>query len=232
MPLYPSWWDIALRLGFTLLAGALLGANREARGQAAGLRTTMLVGLAAAVAAIQMNLLLPVAGKTGASFSVMDVARLPLGILSGIGFIGAGAILRRGELVVGVTTAATLWTITVIGLCFGGGQIALGVLATVLAAAILWWLKALDRRFTRVHRARLRMTVAPGTDITAFSRELLPGPYRCSLADVTDEQARILLIYDVKWHQAHGETPLALIAELRARPGVGSVSWVTMTKFD
>jgi len=67
----------------------------------------MLVGLAASVAMIQANLLLPVAGKTSASFGVMDLMRLPLGILTGVGFIGAGAILKRGDLVTGMTTAAT-----------------------------------------------------------------------------------------------------------------------------
>ena len=49
--------------------------------------------------------------------------RLPLGILSGVGFIGAGAILRRGDTVRGVTTAATIWLVTVVGRCFGGGQL-------------------------------------------------------------------------------------------------------------
>jgi putative Mg2+ transporter-C (MgtC) family protein len=56
-----------------------------------------------------------------------DLMRLPLGILIGVGFIGGGAILRRDDIVVGVTTAATLWLVTVIGLCLGGGQLALGL---------------------------------------------------------------------------------------------------------
>ena len=52
--------------------------------------------------------------------------RLPLGILTGVGFIGGGAILKKGGSITGVTTAATLWIATVIGLCLGGGQLALG----------------------------------------------------------------------------------------------------------
>jgi uncharacterized membrane protein YhiD involved in acid resistance len=91
----------------SVVAGALIGANRERRRHPAGLRTTTLVSLAAAVAMIQANLLLPQAGKTADSFSVMDILRFPLGILSGIGFIGAGAILKKGDSVQGVTTAAT-----------------------------------------------------------------------------------------------------------------------------
>jgi len=80
----------------TLIAGAVIGFNREARGHAAGLRTTILVGLAAAVAMIQANVLLTVGGKTSDSFGVMDLMRLPLGILTGVGFIGAGAMPHYG----------------------------------------------------------------------------------------------------------------------------------------
>ena len=65
-------------------------------------------------------------GKAPDSFVVLDLMRLPLGILTGVGFIGGG-ILKRGDSIQGVTTAATLWFVTVIGLCFGGGQNELGV---------------------------------------------------------------------------------------------------------
>ena len=90
---------------------------------------------------IEANLLLDVTGKTSASFSVMDTLRFPLGILSGIGFIGAGAIVRRGRLVTGVTTAATLWLVTVIGLIVGGGYIELGLLLTAIPLVVLFVLK-------------------------------------------------------------------------------------------
>jgi putative Mg2+ transporter-C (MgtC) family protein len=155
MPLYPSWEDIAVRLVLTMMAGAVIGFNRGARGHAAGFRTTILVGLAASVAMIQANILLPLAGKTPESFAVMDLMRLPLGILTGVGFIGGGAIFKRGDLVTGVTTAATLWVMTVIGLCLGGGQLDLGIGATVLAVATLWALKWVDTHIPREHRAML-----------------------------------------------------------------------------
>jgi putative Mg2+ transporter-C (MgtC) family protein len=71
MPLYPSWPDIAVRHRI----------NRGARGEAAGLRTTILVALAASLAMIQANILLSISGRTNASFGVMDLMRLPLGIL-------------------------------------------------------------------------------------------------------------------------------------------------------
>src|SRR5260221_11914599 len=122
MTLSPAWTEIALRLVLTMLAGGIIGFNRGARGHAAGFRTTILVGLAASLAMILTNIFLATGGKTQESFAVMDPMRLPLGILTGVGFIGAGTIVRKGDIVTGGTTAATWGLTTVIGRCFGGGQ--------------------------------------------------------------------------------------------------------------
>jgi len=158
MPLEPTWPDIAIRLVLTMLACGVIGLNRGARGHAAGFRTTILVGLAASVAMIQANILLSIDGKTPGSFAVMDLMRLPLGILTGVGFIGGGTILKKGDLVTGVTTAATLWLVTVIGLCLGGGQLILGIAATLLGVLTLWALKWIDIIIPREHRAKLVVT--------------------------------------------------------------------------
>ena len=109
------WTDMVLRLALTVIAGLVIGFNRSEHGKAAGMRTNVLVCLAASAAMLQVNLLLPMAGRPSDSFVMNDLMRLPLGILTGVGFIGGGAILRRGDMVVGVTTAATLWLVTVIG---------------------------------------------------------------------------------------------------------------------
>ncbi len=87
------------------------------------------------------NWLLNIVGKQLTSFIVLDLMRLPLGILTGVGFIGGGAILKRGESVSGLTTAATLWFVTVIGLVFGGGQLWLGAGGAVLGYGILHGLR-------------------------------------------------------------------------------------------
>src|SRR3979490_2187973 len=144
MPLTLGWREIALRLALSLIAGVLIGLDRGERGRPAGLRTTLLVCLAASVTMIQANLLLGTSGKPANSFVTLDLMRLPLGILTGMGFIGGGAILRRDGLVLGVTTAATLWLATVIGLCFGGGQIGLGVAASILAMLVLSGMRSFD----------------------------------------------------------------------------------------
>lgn len=174
MSLALSWTDIAIRLSLTVVASALIGLDRESGGHNAGLRTTLLVGLAAAVAMIQANMLLPVDGKTSGAFSVLDLMRLPLGILTGVGFIGGGAILKRGNLVSGITTAGTLWITTVIGLCFGGGQLGLGGIATALTLATLVLLKRVDAAIPRNHQARAvldKLSITSYSELTAILKD-------------------------------------------------------------
>jgi putative Mg2+ transporter-C (MgtC) family protein len=155
MSLNLGWQEIAVRLLLTVLAGLLIGYDRTEHGKAAGMRTTLLVCLAASVAMIQVNLLLPTAGRPSDSFVMNDLMRLPLGILTGVGFIGGGAIIRRDDIAVGVTTAATLWCVTVIGLCLGGGQIALGATVTAIGLIALWALQWIEMRLSRERRACL-----------------------------------------------------------------------------
>ena len=144
MPLHLTWQQIALRLALASIASLIIGLNRDEHGNPAGVRTTMLVCLAATLSMLQVNLLLTIAGKSPTSFVVMDLMRLPLGILSGIGFIGAGVIIKRDNGVSGVTTAATIWFVTVLGLLFGGGNLYLGIAASLIAFAILWALKVME----------------------------------------------------------------------------------------
>jgi putative Mg2+ transporter-C (MgtC) family protein len=211
MPLEPTWQDLGLRLLLTLCAGTLLGLNREVQGHAAGLRTSLLIALAASASMISANLLLAVAGKPQDSFVTLDLMRLPLGILTGVGFIGGGAILKRGNLVSGVTTAATLWMLTVIGLCFGAGQLALGGAATVLAALVLWAFKWFDLRLPRNHRARLviaaaDLSFAAPPDLNALIR---PAGYRARLLEQAraspDKSSR--LTFEIQWTRPGEPSP-------------------------
>jgi putative Mg2+ transporter-C (MgtC) family protein len=190
MPLHPSLQDIALRLALTLVASALIGFDRGVRGHAAGLRTTMLVGLAAALAMIQANLLLPVDGKSSGSFGVLDLMRMPLGILTGVGFIGGGAILKKGDVVSGLTTAATLWLTTVVGLCFGGGQNGLGIAGTVLALIALFALKSAEAHMAREHRARLIIRAIWGASPAALPAQISALKCRAHLQAQTEEEGR------------------------------------------
>src|SRR3954467_13173280 len=112
--------DILLRLGAAFLASFIIGWERQSHGRPAGLRTTILSCVAAAVAMVISELVFVQAGAMpGVSSWRPDPARLGAGILTGIGFLGGGAILKHSDYVLGVTTAATLWFTTVVGLAFG-----------------------------------------------------------------------------------------------------------------
>jgi len=231
MPLEPTWTDIALRLLLTMLAGAIIGFDRGARGHAAGFRTTILVALAAAIAMIQANILLPLAGKTSESFSVMDLMRLPLGILTGVGFIGAGTIVRKGDLVTGVTTAATLWLVTVIGLCFGGGQLALGAAATALAVVTLWILKWVEIKLPREHRAVLVLACEPSWGVlNEVPAMLRPMKFRARFQEQRRRTGsdKAEYVFELSWRRPeHAIPPLDLLRSLDERFEVASFEVTT-----
>jgi putative Mg2+ transporter-C (MgtC) family protein len=190
----------------------------------------MLVCLAATLAMLQVNLLLPLAGKLSSSFVVMDLMRLPLGILSGIGFIGAGVILKQNGNVSGVTTAATIWLVTVLGLLFGGGNLYLGISGSVVAFIILWALKAVEKYLPREHHGFLQLSLSPeGPSETDLRRQLLSGEISIVHWNPLYAPAPVLtaLECEVKWTDRNLRTPEtpAAIDRLRSFPGVVSLSW-------
>lgn len=231
MPLTVEWHDMALRLALTVAAGALFGINRSERGRAAGLVTTVLVCLAASVAMIQTNLLLCTAGRTDDSFASLDILRLPLGILTGMGFIGGGVILRRGEMIRGVTTAATLWLVTIIGLCFVGGQIALGLTASALGLGALGGLKKLEARMSQDRRARLILNCAEdGPTEEEVRGQLSAAGCKITSWSVTYNAAkdapRRTFRCEVEWHGGRSDVqPPAALDQLARRPGVLRLRW-------
>lgn len=156
-----TWVDVAIRLGLATLAGVLVGYNREARSQAAGLRTTTLVCVAACLSLVLANLMIQRPLEVSDDILRMDVMRLPLGVLTGIGFIGAGAIVRRDDVVVGVATAATLWFMTMVGLVFGAGELVLGSAVTLVGLLALWVLEWADLTIHRRFRAILHICAEP-----------------------------------------------------------------------
>jgi putative Mg2+ transporter-C (MgtC) family protein len=226
VPVSLSTQDIILRLLAAALAGALVGIDRGARGRTAGLRTTILVCLAAAGAMIEANLMLGVDGKTGSSFTQMDALRFPLGILTGIGFIGAGAILRRGDTVAGVTTAATMWLVTVIGLAIGGGYYMLGAALVILALLVLSVLIHAERTLPRDRIARLTVETAKDSAVEDDLRQaILKAGYRITLFSLDVRDVRHLR-WTVKWRSSEGpENSPPLLRHLQQLPGVTAVAW-------
>lgn len=121
---------VVIRLGMAMLLGAIIGYEREAAGKAAGLRTHMLVALGSA-----MFVLVPLQ----AGVPLADMSRVLQGIASGIGFLGAGAIIKLNseESIKGLTTAASIWMVSAIGVAAGMGREATALLATIFTLVIL-----------------------------------------------------------------------------------------------
>jgi len=234
MPLALTWFEIAIRLLCTVVAGALIGLNRSEHGRAAGLRTSILVCLAACIAMLQVNLLLPLAGRTSNSFVMNDLMRLPLGILSGMGFIGAGAIVHRDNFVVGVTTAATMWFLTVIGLCFGGGQVALGLVGTVLGLLLLTVLKFVEDRMKQDHQGKLLIvTGVAGPEEDEIRAILENDGFRissCAFSQAQDAGNRELTC-ELRWRATPDETRVPeSVRQLTAREGVVRIVWTPQAR--
>ncbi|MGH7489023.1 MAG: MgtC/SapB family protein [bacterium] len=217
-----------------ILAGVLVGWNRSEHGHAAGLRTTILVSLAACVAMIQVNLLLPIAGKPSSSFVMLDLMRLPLGILSGMGFIGAGAIVRRDNFVTGVTTAATMWFVTVIGLCFGGGQLMLGLVGLAIGMIVLEGLKAAENRMKQEHQGKLSIVAdssGPGEEEIRASIEKDGLKISSCALSMTPGAGNRELSCDLRWRAAALESKIpAVVHTLAKRPGVIRIAWTPQAR--
>lgn len=123
--------EVFLRLLVAAFLGALIGLDRERQNQPAGLRTHIILVTGAALAmtlSINMSMQFKALAPNG------DPSRLAAQVLSGIGFLGAGAILRYGTSIKGLTTATSLWTMAVVGLAVGAGYIWVAVGTTVFFA--------------------------------------------------------------------------------------------------
>jgi len=122
--------EMVLRLLLAATLGAIIGYQRERAAKPAGLRTHVLISVGAA--------LFTVASLYGFG-AVADPARVAAGIVAGIGFIGAGAIMRRDEgLIAGLTTAATIWAVAAIGLAAGAGLYLVSAVTTVIILIVLY----------------------------------------------------------------------------------------------
>jgi len=139
-----NWPDDVLCIVLAVVFGGAIGLEREIRGKAAGLRTNVLICLGAAVFTMisrQMG-----AGQEGA------MTRIAAGVVTGVGFLGAGAIIRERSGVHGLTTAATIWLVASVGMACGAGFYTLAVISTVFAVVVLIGLAELEKPLGRIRK--------------------------------------------------------------------------------
>ncbi len=130
--------DLLVRILIAALLGGLIGLERDIHGRAAGLRTHLLVSMGAAVFMIMSELVASLyPNAIDGSMKASDPGRIAAQVVTGIGFLGAGAILKEGFTVRGLTTAACLWIVAAIGLAAGGGYYVIAITTTLVALLAL-----------------------------------------------------------------------------------------------
>jgi len=219
------------RVGLAFLAGSVLGIERERRGRAAGLRTTLLLCLAAcAVMLVSDHYYWQSVALAGANSWHPDPMRLAAGLLSGMGFLGAGVILHlRRDITRGVTTATTLWLATVVGLCFGAGAHGVGLLTTGLALVVLWWMPRLEWGIHRDRFGEVIVLYSRGTiPVEALSKRIEGHGVFIKHLDWREEPERgeRRIRFEIKFKQSQMPVlPRRLIDDLSALPGMRLVHW-------
>jgi putative Mg2+ transporter-C (MgtC) family protein len=172
--------DDLLKLLLSLVLGGLIGWERELYDKPAGFRTNTLICVGSTLFTI-FSL------KTG-TIPGTDSARIAAQIVSGIGFLGAGAIIRRGEAVLGLTTAATIWFVASIGMGVGAGYYLTSSIGTALALAILLLFRKFENVVDRFHTTRTYHVILSADDDAV--RELSLALDSCELRVLGNKQVK------------------------------------------
>jgi putative Mg2+ transporter-C (MgtC) family protein len=212
-----SWPHILLRLFVAAVLGGAIGAERELRERGAGLRTHTVVCVGSALFTL-------VSAYGFSEFRVVDPTRIAAQIVSGIGFLGAGAIIRHGLSVRGLTTAATLWLVAAIGMASGAGYYDAAIIATLGALFTLGPLRVLAYRVTRrftPHTERLLVEIPAGGSPAPLV-EVAERYGRLISLDIAQEGDRRSVAMNVAIQDESSPTVVAAVAEI---DGVLEVRW-------
>ncbi|MEO5576812.1 MAG: MgtC/SapB family protein [Gaiellaceae bacterium] len=183
-------WEGLLRLVLSALLAGVIGIERELREQEAGLRTHMLVCVGAT-----MFMLVGVYGWSDYELGndigvVVDPSRVASYVVSGIGFLGAGAIIRYGINVRGLTTAASLWVVAAIGVAVGAGMYELSVATTALVILALWPLAQVKTLLAGKQEAarRLAVTLEPRASVVSALAAIEESGFELASVEIGEEE--------------------------------------------
>jgi putative Mg2+ transporter-C (MgtC) family protein len=163
-----EWADIA-RLLAAVLGGAIIGFERELHDKPAGLRTNILICLGAALFTL-------LSIRLGEDEATIDKTRIAAQIVTGVGFLGAGAIIQFRGNVLGLTTAATIWAVASVGMAFGAGHYFLGTVVTLIATGVLLGLSATEKSIARWRTtAHLEIHMQAAPEVAEAVHQLVSG---------------------------------------------------------
>ncbi len=216
--------DISLRMLAAAALGAGLGLEREIHGHPAGMRTHMLVTLGSAIFTV-----LSIYGFQIAGTAQSDPSRIAAQVVTGIGFLGAGAIAKYGPNIRGLTTAGSLWVAASVGIAAGAGAYFVAIVGALIAVVALWPLHILVQRLelARARTLRVRLRLKRLDAFAQVSQILLSR--HIAIGSIQSEKSRRGHIMDVELKIAGSESGHTFLAEIEAIPGV-AVEAVTQSE--
>ena len=203
-------FDMVIRLILGFIAGAIIGFERSSRRQVAGLRTHILIATGATLLML-LSIYLP--QQFASAQRGGDPGRIAAQVVSGIGFLGAGAIIRLGNNIRGLTTAASLWFVAAVGLAVGGGMFLVAGIAEALGLVTLYLLSKIERRIFPSERYKLLEITYK--DNTPSTREAL---------DIIKESGIIIQSMDVNQGSKTKGTKLRLLSRIPVTVDIASVA--------
>ena len=221
-----NWDESLLRLALAAILGGLIGVERELREREAGLRTHLLVSLGSALFTIVSAYGFHAFLESGQSVVRADPTRIAAQIVTGIGFLGAGAIIRQGLSVRGLTTAATLWVVAAVGLACGAGYYSAAVIATALVLLALYPLRIIAYRILirfRPDEGRMLVELAPGQSPGTVLDAIERLGVGVESLEVSQEGDRRTLAIDMA--VPHGAQATRVVAEIADLEHVTGVRW-------
>ena len=211
------------RLGLVAVLAGAIGVERELRDQDAGLRTHMLVGVGAALFVLAGNFAWSELDFGASSGVILDPSRVVAYVVTGVGFLGAGAILKYGASVRGLTTAASLWVVAAIGVVVASGEYVLGIVATAAVLLSLWPLKHVASLLGLRSKGpgRLIVELEPGARVSTIVRRVEEAGADVLSTTVSSdaETRRVTLVV-----QARDAELRALVDDVPNAPAVRTVS--------
>jgi putative Mg2+ transporter-C (MgtC) family protein len=220
-----SWPHVLLRLSIAALLGGAIGMERELRERQAGLRTHLVVCVGSALFTLVSAYGFRDFLVHGGALVRTDPTRIAAQIVSGIGFLGAGAIIRQGLSVRGLTTAATLWLVAAIGMASGAGYYDAAIIATLGALLTLGPLRIFAFRFVRRFRPevdRLLVGVPAGGSPAPVIEVIELAGGRVVSMEIAQEGDRRSLAIEVELRQTTAPMIVARVADI---DGVLEVRW-------
>jgi putative Mg2+ transporter-C (MgtC) family protein len=217
---------VTLRLVLAAVIGAAIGVERELRDQAAGLRTHMLVSVGACLFTLVSVYGFEAIASDQAPSARYDVTRVASNIVTGVGFLGAGAIIRHGLSIRGLTTAASLWIVAAMGTAVAVGMYWATVVAAVITIVSLWGLRTVRGRIRRAGGITREILTLRADSEAALDRALdLVQQRGYRIRHLRIEEGDGGIDGHVEMSPPGGARPEPLVAELTRVPGVTEVDW-------